>query len=186
MPGIYSIAVFCGSRPGSDPAYAAAARDLGTGLARLGIRLVYGGGKNGLMGVLADAILDGGGTVLGVIPEFLTKWEVAHPGLTEMAITDNMHSRKRRMAEEADAFVMLPGGIGTLDETIEIIAWRQLRLHEKPVFVCNVGGSAAPFAAMIEAAVAQGFASPETLGFYTVTDGIPALLAHLSAASNPG
>ena len=103
-----------------------------------------------MMGVLADAVLAAGGTVLGVIPDFLTKWEVAHPGVTEMIVTDSMHDRKRRMAEAADAFVMLPGGIGTMDETVEIITWRQLRLHDKPIYICDVAGSAAPFVTAID------------------------------------
>src|SRR3954451_25225816 len=103
MPQIYSVAVFCGSRLGLNPAFADSARDLGAGLARAGIRLVYGGGANGMMGRVADAVLAAGGAVLGVMPDFLTKWEVAHPGRTDMVITDSMHSRKRGMVEEADA-----------------------------------------------------------------------------------
>jgi uncharacterized protein (TIGR00730 family) len=182
MPAIYSVAVFCGSREGSDPRFAAAARELGTGFASAGIRLVYGGGKNGMMGVLADAVLAGGGAVLGVIPDFLTKWEVAHPDVTEMVVTSSMHDRKRRMAEAADAFVAMPGGIGTMDETIEIISWRQLRLHDKPIYVCDVAGSAAPFMALIEGAIAQGFAPPEARRLFTVVDGVPALLGLLAVA----
>jgi len=179
MREIYSVAVFCGSRLGNDPAFADAARVLGSGLARAGIRLIYGGGGNGLMGVLADAALEGGGTVLGVIPDFLTKLEVAHPGVTQMVTTDSMHSRKRRMAEEADAFVMLPGGIGTLDETIEIISWRQLRLHDKPIYICDVAGSAAPLVSAIDAAIHRGFAGPEARDLFTVVAGVPALLERL-------
>jgi uncharacterized protein (TIGR00730 family) len=177
-----SVAVFCGSRLGADPAYAAAARELGTGLARAGIRLVYGGGKNGIMGVLADAVLDGDGAVLGVIPDFLTRWEAAHPGVTNMVVTESMHTRKRRMAEEADAFVMMPGGIGTMDETIEIITWRQLRLHDKPIYVCDVAGSAAPFLAAIDGMIAQGFTGPEVRNLFAVVGGVPALLALLGDA----
>ncbi len=179
MPRIYSIAVFCGSRAGGDPAFAAAARDLGIGLAHAGIRLVYGGGKNGMMGVLASAMLGAGGKVLGVIPDFLTKWEVTHPGLTEVEITASMHDRKRRMAEEADAFAALPGGIGTLDELFEIVSWRQLRLHDKPIYVCDVAGSAAPFVAAVEGAIAQGFAGPETHALFTVVDGVETLMHRL-------
>ena len=182
MQKIYSVAVFCGSRLGFDPAFAAAARDLGLGLARAGIRLVYGGGKHGMMGVLADTVLDGGGTVLGVIPDFLTKWEVAHLGVANMEITDSMHSRKRRMAEEADAFVALPGGIGTLDEIVEIVSWRQLRLHDKPIYVCDIAGSAAPFVTAVEGAIAHGFAGPEARDLFTVVDGVPALLERLEKA----
>ncbi len=143
MSKSHAVAVFCGSRSGNDPAYHCAAQALGTGLAKAGIRLVYGGGRIGLMGVLADAALAAGGDVLGIIPEFLTRREVAHEGVTKMVVTDSMHSRKQRMFEAADAFVSLPGGLGTLDETIEIITWRQLRLHAKPILICDVAGSAA-------------------------------------------
>lgn len=183
MPEIYSVAVFCGSRPGFNPAFADAARELGRGLAQANIRLVYGGGKNGLMGILADAVLQDGGKVLGVIPDFLTKWEVAHPGLTELEITGSMHDRKRRMVEEADAFAALPGGIGTLDELFEIISWRQLRLHDKPIYVCDVAGSARPFAATVETAIEQGFAGPESRGLFSMVDGVPNLLARLRAGA---
>jgi uncharacterized protein (TIGR00730 family) len=187
MQRISSVAVFCGSRLGADPRFAAAAQELGFGLARGGIRLVYGGGKNGMMGVLADAVLGAGGSVLGVIPDFLTQWEVAHPGVTEMVVTDSMHSRKRHMAEAADAFVMLPGGIGTLDETVEIVTWRQLRLHDKPIYVCDVAGSAAPFVSAVDGMVAQGFTLPEVRDLFTVVAGVPALLALLGdAPSHPG
>lgn len=176
MNEIYSVAVFCGSRLGSRPEFANAARELGAGLAQAGIRLIYGGGRNGMMGVLADAVLAGGGTVLGVIPNFLTKWEVAHPGVTEMAIVDSMHDRKRRMAEEADAFVTLPGGIGTMDETVEIISWRQLRLHDKPIYVCDIAGSGAPLVSAVDAMIAQAFAPPEARDYFTVVNDVPTLL----------
>jgi hypothetical protein len=188
MPSIHAVAVFCGSRPGNDPAYRAAAQALGQGLAQAGIRLVYGGGRIGLMGVVADAALEAGGDVLGVIPEFLGRREVAHETVTQLVVTDSMHNRKQRMFEAADAFVSLPGGLGTLDETIEIITWRQLRLHAKPVLICDVAGSAAPFLAMIEAAIAADFAVPGTRGLFEVLDGVPAVLqrlAHLHGAS-PG
>ena len=162
MPDLHAVAVFCGSRTGNDPAYRAAAQMLGHGLAEAGIRLVYGGGRIGLMGVMADAALAAGGTVLGVIPEFLTRREVAHEGITELVTTASMHSRKQRMFEAADAFVSLPGGLGTLDETIEIITWRQLGLHTKPILICDVAGSAAPFLAAIEAVIAADFTPPGT------------------------
>jgi uncharacterized protein (TIGR00730 family) len=178
MPRINSIAVFCGSRFGTNPAHTAATRLLGQGLARAGIRLVYGAGRVGLMGVLADAVLEAGGTVLGVIPEFLKRWEVAHEGV-EMIVTDSMHDRKRRMFEESDAFLSMPGGIGTLDETIEIISWRQLRLHSKPILICDVEGSAAPLTAMLRATIASGFAAPETHEFYEIIAGVPAVLDRL-------
>ncbi len=180
MPDIHAVAVFCGSRTGNDPAYRAAAQTLGRGLAEAGIRLVYGGGRIGLMGVLADAALAAGGTVIGVIPEFLTRREVAHPTVTEMTVTDSMHLRKQRMFEAADAFISLPGGLGTLDETIEIITWRQLGLHAKPILICDVAGSAAPFLATIEAAIEAEFAYPGTRELYEAVDGVAAALLRLS------
>lgn len=183
---IHAVAVFCGSRTGNDPAYREAAQALGRGLAAAGIRLVYGGGRIGLMGVLADAALAAGGTVIGVIPEFLTRREVAHTGITEQIVTASMHSRKQHMFEAADAFVSLPGGLGTLDETIEIITWRQLGLHRKPVLICDVAGSAAPFLATIEAAIAAEFADPAARELYEVMDSVPAVLrrlAHLHRAA---
>lgn len=180
MTAIHSIAVFCGSRPGDNPAYAEAARALGRGLAQAGMRLVYGGGRVGLMGQVADAALLAGGRVLGVIPDFLTKREVAHLGLASMIVTDSMHDRKRRMFEESDAFLSLPGGIGTMDETIEIISWRQLGLHDKPILICDVAGSSAPLVAALDAAIANGFAAPETRGLYEVVRGVPAALRRLA------
>ena len=179
MPHIHSVAVFCGSRPGNDPAYRAAAQSLGLGLAEAGVRLVYGGGRIGLMGVVADAVLEAGGEVLGVIPEFLMRREVAHEGVRQMEITSSMHSRKQRMFEAADAFVTLPGGLGTLDETIEIITWRQLRLHDKPILLCDVAGSAAPLAAVLEAAVTNGFAGPDSRDLYEIIEGVPGVLRRL-------
>lgn len=179
MPAIHSVAVFCGSRPGDHPAFAHAARTLGRSLGEAGIRLVYGGGRVGLMGAIADAVLAAGGEVLGVIPEFLTRLEVAHSGVTDMAVTDSMHSRKQRMFAESDAFISMPGGLGTLDETIEIITWRQLGLHDKPILVCDVAGSAAPLVGAIEGAIANGFARQETLRLFELVHGVPALLARL-------
>jgi uncharacterized protein (TIGR00730 family) len=180
MNRITAVAVYCGSRTGDDPAYRIAAQALGEGLARAQIRLVYGGGGIGLMGVLADAVLGAGGEVVGVIPEFLTRREVAHGGNTELIVTDSMHSRKLKMFELADAFISLPGGLGTLDETIEIITWRQLGLHSKPILICNVAGSAAPFLAAIESAIAAGFAGPEVRELYQVLDGPEAVLRRLT------
>ena len=186
MSEIHAVAVFCGSRTGNDPAYRMAAQELGRGLAKSGIRLVYGGGRIGLMGAMADAALAAQGTVIGVIPEFLMRREVAHAEITELIVTDSMHSRKQRMFEEVDAFISLPGGLGTLDETIEIITWRQLGLHTKPVLICDVAGSAAAFLATIEAAIGADFAYPGTRELYEVVDGVPAALrrlAHLHAAA---
>jgi uncharacterized protein (TIGR00730 family) len=178
MTAIHSIAVFCGSRPGVNPAFAEAARALGLGMAAAGIRLIYGGGQIGLMGQVADGVLAGGGKVLGIIPEFLMQREVAHPGV-EMVVTDSMHSRKLRMFEESDAFVTMPGGLGTFDETFEIITWRQLGLHDKPILICDVAGWARPLAGLVDAAVASGFAYPSSRALFEVCDGVPALLQRL-------
>jgi uncharacterized protein (TIGR00730 family) len=179
MGVVRSVAVFCGSKIGLNPAWAEAARELGIGLARVGIRLVYGGGQVGIMGVLADAVLGAEGNVLGVIPRFLTRFEVAHTGLNDLVVTDSMHSRKRHMFEEADAFVMLPGAVGTFDETIEVITWRQLGLHDKPILIANIAGSANAFVALIEDAITNGFMVPENRDLFEVLGNIPAVLARL-------
>ena len=182
-----AVAVCCGSRSGHDPGAVRAARALGAGLAEQGIRLVYGGGRVGLMGAVADAALAGGGLVTGVIPEFLTRMEVAHTGLTTLHVTDSMHTRKRMMFDLADAFVTLPGGLGTLDETVEIITWRQLGLHRKPVLLCNAGGWAAPFLAAVEASIAQDFTGAEARGFFEVLEDVPGILARLAQLTpSPG
>src|SRR3954453_20032082 len=179
MTAIHSLAVFCGSRVGVNAAYAEAGRLLGQGLARAGIRLVYGGGRIGIMGVIADAVLEGGGTVLGVIPEFLTQMEVAHSGVNEMVVTDSMHTRKLRLYAESDAFLIMPGGLGTFDEAFEIITWRQLRLHDKPIILCNVAGWAKPLVATIDQAIEQGFADPACRQLFEVIDDVPTVLKRL-------
>ncbi len=181
----HSVVVFCGSRQGRDPAWLQAAADLGHGLGRAGIRLVYGGGRVGLMGAVADAALAAGGQVLGVIPEFLTRMEVAHTGLTALEITDSMHTRKRRMFDSVDAFITLPGGLGTLDETVEIITWRQLGLHDKPVLICNVAGWADGLLGAFAAAVRDGFASESAHDLYEVLPDVPAILARLDRLGAP-
>ena len=181
MSAIQSVAVFCGSRVGTNPEYATAMRELGQGLAAAGIRLVYGGGRIGLMGIVADAAVAAGGEVAGVIPDFLQRLEVAHQGLTELEITDTMHTRKKRMSDIADAFVTMPGGLGTLDETIEIITWRQLKLHDKPILICDIAGSARPLRAAIEASIEMGFANPNARDLFEAVDGVPAVLARLTA-----
>lgn len=180
MPEITSVAVFCGASLGHSSAFQEAAAALGRGIARAGWRLVYGGGNLGLMGVVADAALAAGGDVVGVMPEFLRRREVAHAGVADMVITDSMHTRKTAMFERADAFVTLPGGLGTLDETVEIITWRQLGLHSKPILLCDVLGSAAPLVAAIEAAIALGFAHAGVRDLFEVHDGVEAVLARLA------
>jgi uncharacterized protein (TIGR00730 family) len=168
MTEIRSLAVFCGSRVGDDPVYAEAGRVVGEGMARLGIRLVFGGGRIGIMGVVADAVLTNGGTALGVIPRFLREREVAHNGLTEVVITDSMHERKTRLYEESDAFLILPGGLCTFDETFETITWRQLGLHNKPILICDAGGWARPLTALIDHVVTHDFASASAKRLYEV------------------
>lgn len=180
-----SLAVFCGSRTGNDPAYAEAARELGATMAGRGVRLVYGGGHVGIMGIVADAVLAGGGRVTGVIPEFLKRLEVGHDALDELLITDNMHDRKRIMFERADAFVALPGGNGTLDETIEILTWKQLRLHAKPVFVLDTAGYWSTLKTLFDAVVNQGFADASMHDLYDMVATPAELFERLDALPEP-
>jgi uncharacterized protein (TIGR00730 family) len=159
-PGrLSAVAVYCGSNHGADPAYARAAAALGRLLAERGIRLVYGGGHVGLMGVLADAALAGGGQVFGVITRALQAKEVAHDALTSLTVVDTMHERKAAMADAADAFVMLPGGFGTLDEFFEAVSWTQLGIHDKPCGILDVAGYYAALRALLDEATRQGFVS---------------------------
>jgi uncharacterized protein (TIGR00730 family) len=160
MQHITRLCVYCGSAVGLDDRYRAAARELGEALAKAGIELVFGGGRIGLMGVLADAVLTAGGRVVGIIPERLRAAEVAHQGASELVITGTMHDRKRLMAERADAFAILPGGIGTLDETFETLTWRQLGLHDKPIFLVDVAGYWRPLRELLDHLAAQGFTAP--------------------------
>lgn len=153
------MCVFCGSNPGTDPAYAEAAVATGRLFAERGIGLVYGGGSVGLMGRVASAAMEAGGEVVGVIPEFLNRVEVAKPDITRLEVTSSMHERKARMAELSDAFLALPGGIGTFEEVFEAMTWTQLGLHDKPVGLVDVGGFWAPAAALLDRAVADGFLS---------------------------
>ncbi|MFZ5637205.1 MAG: TIGR00730 family Rossman fold protein [Pseudomonadota bacterium] len=152
-----SICVYCGSNAGSKPAYAERAMALGARIAREGLQLVYGGGNVGLMGIVADAVLEHGGEVVGVIPEQLVKWEVAHTGVTRLEVVANMHERKARMFDLADAFVALPGGFGTLDEMFEMLTWRQLGLGSKPCAFLDVDGFYAPLIGMIDRMVEERF-----------------------------
>jgi uncharacterized protein (TIGR00730 family) len=176
-----SVAVFCGSSSGRDPAFAAAARELGARLAAEGRTLVYGGGRVGLMGVLADAALAGGGRVIGVIPEALAAREVAHLGLSELRVVASMHVRKATMADLAEAFVALPGGFGTLDELFEIVTWAQLGLHAKPIALLEVSDYFAGLRELVERAVADGLVRPEHRSLFHVGGSVDAVLAHLDA-----
>lgn len=170
------VCVFCGSSRGADPVYGALARHTGTLLAERGLTLVYGGGGIGLMGALADAVLAAGGHVIGVIPEALAVREVAHAGLPDLRVVPSMHARKALMAELADAFVALPGGLGTLEELFEIVTWAQLGLHAKPCGVVNANGYYDPLVALLDRAVAAGFVRPEHRALVLVESGPEALL----------
>ena len=152
-----SVCVYCGSNAGSRPVYAERAAELGKRLAADGLAVVYGGGNVGLMGIVADAALAAGGDVIGVIPDQLVGWEVAHRGVTRLEVVANMHERKARMFDLSDAFVALPGGFGTMDEMFEMLTWRQLGLGDKPCAFLDVDGFYAPLVAMMDRMVAERF-----------------------------
>jgi len=152
-----SVCVYCGSNAGNKPVYAERAIALGNRLAKEGLALVYGGGNVGLMGIVADAVLEAGGEVMGVIPEQLVEWEVAHKGLTRLEVVANMHERKARMFDLSDGFVALPGGFGTLDEMFEMLTWRQLGIGDKPCAFLDVDGFYAPLLAMLDRMVEERF-----------------------------
>src|SRR5690625_5063415 len=163
MPLPRSLCLYCGSSPGANPAYLQAASDLGQFLAERQIRLVYGGGRVGLMGAAADSCMRAGGEVLGIIPDFLLRHEVGHTGLTELQVVDTMHERKMRMAEHADAFCILPGGLGTLEELFEVLTWRQLGLHDKPIILLDIAGYWEPLIQLIRRQAEEGFLRSEHL-----------------------
>lgn len=181
-PGpVRSLLVFCGSRSGADPRHAALAREVGVLLARRRVRLVYGGGALGLMGEIGRAVIGAGGEATGVIPKFLMDWEVAEPLCTDMRVVDSLHTRKAAMFAESDAVLALPGGLGTLDELIEILSWRNLRLHARPVWLLGDGGYWAPFRALLAHVVGEGFAGTDVEALVTELDGLDALAALLPA-----
>ena len=185
MTAISSLCVFCGSKNGEDPAHQAAARQLGRQMAERGVTLVYGGGRIGLMGVLADAVLAGGGHVIGVIPEFLKDLEVGNDAVSEQIVTGSMHERKTRMFELSDGFVVLPGGLGTLDETLEIVTWKQLRLHSKPIVVLNSGGYWSVLEDLVRRTIDGGFAHAAVEELFTLVDGADDVFPALAAQSEP-
>jgi uncharacterized protein (TIGR00730 family) len=163
MSPAFSICVYCGSRPGTEPAFAEAARQVGLWIAQNKGQLVYGGGHNGLMGMMADACLQAGGRVVGVIPKALVEKEWAHSGCSELHVVENMHERKRLMAERADAFLAMPGGIGTFEEFFEVWTWRQLGYHDKPVGLLNIQGYYDNLLAFLSTSVQQGFMNVEQM-----------------------
>jgi uncharacterized protein (TIGR00730 family) len=163
-----SVCIYCGSQVGRDPRFREAAAQLGRTLAARGLELVYGGGSVGLMGIAADACLGAGGKVIGVIPRFLCTKELAHAGLTQQIVVESMHERKWRMFEASDAFIALPGGFGTLDETLEMITWRQLGRHTCPIIFLNTAGFFDPLIAHFERSIEEGFVRPELRALYAV------------------
>ena len=179
MAAIGSVCVYCGSSAGANPRHAEAARQLGRGLAEGGLRLIYGGGRVGLMGVVADAVLAAGGRAIGVIPEHLEAKEVGHRGVTELRVVGSMHERKTVMFELADAFVILPGGFGTLDEAFEMLTWRQLRLHDKPIVFLDSDGYWAPFHAVVEHFIREGFARDNSRELFAVVSDVTAVIPTL-------
>ncbi|MEJ0003416.1 MAG: TIGR00730 family Rossman fold protein [Pararobbsia sp.] len=174
-----SVCVYCGSSTGAQPVYAEAAREFGRALAARGLTLVYGGGKVGLMGLIANEVLEGGGRAVGVIPELLLSKEVGHTGLTELHVVKDMHERKKMMADRADAFVALPGGVGTYEELFEVYTWAQLGYHHKPVGVLNVAHYFDPFKAMLDHTVRAGFMRREYVELLQIADSTTALLDKL-------
>ena len=176
--------MYCGSRPGNSPEFAALAREVGTWIGRHGGQLVYGGGHNGLMGILADAALAAGARVIGVIPKALVEKEWAHTGCTELHVVENMHERKRIMAEYADAFLALPGGIGTLEEFFEVWTWRQLGYHDKPVGLLNLGGFYDSLLTFLNSAVTSGFMNEWQMGLIRTGSDAELLMAELVQAAS--
>jgi uncharacterized protein (TIGR00730 family) len=179
MPIPKRICVYCGSSPGASPTYAAAARAFGELLAARGIGLVYGGGRVGIMGEVADAVLANGGEVIGVIPGFLTGREIDHRGLTELHVVDTMHTRKAKMAALADAFVALPGGVGTMEELFEVWTWTQLGGQDKPVGLLDVDGFYGPLVTFLDHLVTTGFVRPEHRSILQVSAAPAELLSKL-------
>ncbi len=185
-PRAFTLCIYCGSRVGTLPAYAEAATALGQSLGRRDWAMVYGGGNVGLMGAAADAALAAGAAVTGIIPDSLMRREVGHRGLTSLEVVDSMHTRKQRMAELADAFVALPGGIGTLEELFEVWTWQHLGYHAKPVALLNVGGFYDGLLAFMRQVQSSGFIDQSQHDLLIVDDNIECLLDRLAAAARPG
>jgi uncharacterized protein (TIGR00730 family) len=181
-----ALCVFCGSSPGTEPAHTVVAREVGSLLAKRGIRLVYGGGSRGLMGTVADAVLGGGGAVTGVIPHKLAGKEIAHHGLTELVAVETMHERKAQMANRSDAFLVLPGGLGTLEELFEVWSWAQLGFHHKPIGVLDTHGYFRPLRDLMEHATTSAFMRREHLELVTFDDDPERLVAVLGGKVGGG
>jgi uncharacterized protein (TIGR00730 family) len=179
----FSVCVYCGSRPGNDARYAEVAREVGHWIGSRGGQLVYGGGRSGLMGIVADSALAAGGTVVGIIPQALVDRELAHKGCQELLVVETMHERKRLMAERADAFVALPGGIGTFEEFFEVWTWRQLGYHDKPVGLLNTGGYYDGLVRFLESTVTHGFLADWQMDLIRVDSAADRLLPALVQAA---
>jgi uncharacterized protein (TIGR00730 family) len=180
-----NICIYCGSATGTRPEYAEAARRVGRILADRGVGLVYGGGRVGLMGIVADAVLEGGGRVIGVIPDPLATAEVAHDGLTELHVVADMHQRKAMMADRADGFLTMPGGIGTFEEFFETLTWAALKLHQKPMGILNVAGYFDPMLALLDHAVNEGLLRAKHLGLLITSDDPDELVAAMLERVKP-
>jgi uncharacterized protein (TIGR00730 family) len=176
---IDSLAVFCGSKTGTNPVFVTDAIALGHWMAEHHVRLVYGGGSAGLMGIIADAVLEKGGQVTGIIPSLLLEWEVQHRGLTELIVAEDMHQRKKELYSRCDAALVLPGGFGTLDELFEIITWNQLTIHDKPIFILNSDGFYNALLEHIDCMRKEGFLYPAALDKITVIQKVERLSDHL-------
>ena len=187
MPSsIRSVCVFCGSAIGANEAYMRTAASLGATLAEHGIQVVYGGARVGLMGAVADGALSRGGRVVGVMPRMMERYEIAHDGLGEMVWTDDLHDRKREMAARADAFVVLPGGFGTLEEALEVISWKQMRLFDKPIVLVDTLGFFQPLVALAAAVVREGFAYARADALFTVVSRVEELVGSFAGEPNGG
>jgi uncharacterized protein (TIGR00730 family) len=178
------ICVFCGSHAGNDAAYARMAVEAARAIVGAGYGVVYGGGGVGLMKIVADAALEAGGEVIGVIPHALARTEMAHPGLTELHLVATMHERKAMMEDLSDAFVALPGGFGTMDEFCEVLSWRQLRIHDKPIGLLNYRGYYDALLALFDSMVREGFVGPHTRALFIDSPAIDELLAEMFEAKN--
>jgi len=185
MSKLNSICVFCGSKAGTDPEYQASARKLGRLLAERDIALVYGGGSVGLMGIIADAVLEAGGRVIGVIPRQLATRELLHPGVEEMHVVDDMHTRKAKMSECSDAFIAMPGGFGTLEELFEVVSWVQLGIYVKPVGLLNTSGFYDPLLNMVEHCIETEFIKPKYRDLIIADDTPASLVDHLERHQLP-
>jgi uncharacterized protein (TIGR00730 family) len=185
MAGVQRVCVYCGSSGRVAEPFRESARRTGRLLAEAGMELIYGGGHVGLMGLTADAALAAGGRVVGIIPDFLHARELTHTRLSELLVVGSMHERKQRMFERADAFAILPGGLGTLDETIECMTWRQLDLHDKPIVIVDIDGYWKPLLDLLDHAIAAGFAPARIRGEIQVVQNPEALIAVLKSAAEP-